>query len=161
MLPALDNRGLLPEGVHAAGMADLEAMFAMNALRTHLLSEFRRFLRDHLIRMGGGLELYMCGSYLTDKVAPGDIDCTIEIPIADVSAHAPLLQLLDDGRSNAAKGWIWDNYHVDVWPTLTGIPGVPNFLAFFQYVGLKSAAIKSLAQTDKRGVVRVEQWILG
>jgi hypothetical protein len=161
MLPALDNRGFLPEGVHLATLAEIRVSFSTNAIRAHLLSEFHRFLGDHLIGLAAGLDLYICGSFLSDKAMPGDIDCTIEIPLAAVAQRAAFMHLLNDGRTSTQKGWIWDQYRVDIWPTITGVPGASNFIAFFQYVGLKSATMKNLNQTDKRGIVKVDQWIHG
>lgn len=161
MLPALDNRGFLPTGVHSATLSEIAASFSTNAIRANLLSEFHRFLSDHLFRLAAGLNLYMCGSFLTDKAIPGDIDCTVEIPVATLAQRAGLMLLLNDGRTITQKGSIWDQYRVDIWPTITGVPGTSNFIDFFQYVGVKSAAMKNLNHTEKRGIVKVDQWIHG
>jgi hypothetical protein len=161
MLPALDGRGFLPAGVHDATLPEIEAHFATNAVRAQILSEFRRFRQDHLLNVASGLNLCMGGSFLSDKAMPGDVDLAIEIPITAVSQRTGLMNLLNDGRSTTTKGWIWDQYHVDIWPSLTGFPGAKDFVAFFQYVGLKSATMKCLNQTDKRGILKVVQWTHG
>jgi hypothetical protein len=162
MLPSLDTRGFLPAGIHIATFAEVENRFAMDTHRAHLLAEFRRFVADHLIGCASGLQLYLSGSYFSDKLVPGDIDCTVELPIADLAGRVTVVQLQNDGRNGPLqKGWIWDQYCVDYWVTLTGMAGPRNFIDFFQYVGVKSASMKSLSATDKRGIVRVDQWILG
>jgi hypothetical protein len=160
MLPPLDQRGLLPPGVHDATIDEISAAFGTNAVRAHLLAEFRRFLRERLIPIGAGLDLYVCGSFLSDKVSPGDIDCAIPVPVSSIVVHVNVLALLDDGRIPPAKGTTWDEYKVDVWPYLAGAPG-NDFVTFFQYVGQKTATLKNLSVTDKRGIVKVDQWILG
>jgi hypothetical protein len=161
MLPALDGRGFLPSGVHEATLPEIDSRFATNAVRTQMFSEFRRFRQDHLLNVASGLDLCMAGSFLSDKAMPSDIDLAIEIPIAAMSHRSALMNLLNDGRSISTKGWIWDQYHVDIWPSLTGFAGALDFVAFFQYVGLKSATMKSLNQTDTRGIVKVVRWTHG
>jgi hypothetical protein len=161
MLPPLDQRGLLPIGVHIASISEIEVAFAINSPRQHLLAEFRLFLRERLVAVAADLDLFMCGSYLTDKAMPEDVDCMVPIPVTMIATHTNLMALLNDGRTTTVKGAIWDQYRVHIWPNITGIPGVPDFAAFFQYVGHKSAAMKNLNATDRRGIVKVEQWTLG
>lgn len=160
MLPPLDHRGLLPEGIHTATLAEIEQAFATNVTRQHLLQEFRRFIREQLSATAAGLEVYASGSYFSDKAVPGDIDCTVPIPIPQVASRLAVVNLTNDGRSTTQKGALWDNYRVDFWVSL-GIPGHHDFVAFFQYVGIKTAALKHLSEKDKRGIVRVDQWALG
>jgi hypothetical protein len=162
LLPSLDSRGFLPVGVHAATFADIEVRFATDAGRVQLLNQFRGFLQQHLIAVGSGLDLVVGGSYLSDKAGPMDIDCTIKVPISDFANRIPVVALQNDGRNplTGAKGWIWDTYKVDYWVSVTG-SGWNDFENFFQYVGQKSASLKGLNNTDRRGVVKVEQWILG
>lgn len=160
MLPPLDHRGLLPEGIHTATLAEIEQVFATNGTRQHLLREFRRFIQEQLLATAAGLEVYTSGSYFSDKAAPGDIDCAVPIPIPEVANRLAVINLTNDGRSRTQKGALWDSYHVDFWVSL-GFAGQHDFVAFFQYVGIKTAALKHLNEKDKRGIVRVDQWELG
>lgn len=160
MLPSLDSRGLLPPGLHVATIGEIQAYFGTNAARLSLLGDFRRFIRERLASVAGDLELIVSGSYLSDKPIPSDIDCAIVVPMAKVPAHVALFHLLNDGRP-ATNGAIWDEYKVDIYPSLVGLPGLHDFVEFFQYVGHKSAELKSLRPNDRRGVVRVDQWPVG
>jgi hypothetical protein len=156
MLPPIDRRGLLPSGVHTATLAEIERVFATNVTRQHLLEEFRRFTREKLAGTAAGLELYMAGSYLSDKVVPGDIDCAVQLPMPEVAGRLPLLGLMNDGRHPPKKGALWDTYRVDFYVSFTGIPGQGDFVDFFQYVGSKTASLRHLNEKDRRGIVRVE-----
>jgi hypothetical protein len=161
MLPPIDHRGLLPPGVHVATLAEIDQLFATNPRRQHLLAELRRFIHERLLPSGAGLELFVCGSYFSDKADPGDIDCTVPVQIADVMNRLPVLALMNDGRSPTDKGATWKNYSVDFFVSLSGLPGMNDFVAFFQYVGIKTASLKNLNEKESRGIVKVEQWELG
>lgn len=160
MIPPLDQRGLLPHGVHTSTLAEVEARFATNGVRELRLAELRRFIATELRPIGDGLELFAGGSYFSDKVDPGDIDCTIEIPAAYINDRLPLIALFNDGRSRTDKGRIWHEYRVEIYPTLV-FPGHNDFKDFFQYVGEKTAALKNLNAKDRRGIIKVESWTLG
>ena len=160
MIPALDTRGLLPEGIHEATLADMESVFAFNAIRKQRIHELRRFISGELNPLANGLEFYLCGSYLSDKASPGDIDCTLKIPAHDVSNRLVLIDIFRDGRSKIDKGRIWDTYRVDAFLTIS-LPGFNDFSDFFQYVGEKTASLKGINEKDKRGIIKVESWIHG
>lgn len=158
MVPPLDERGLLPPGVHDADdWLVVERMFATNDHRRALLDQMRIFIAAELQHVAAGLDLIIGGSYLTTKVVPGDIDCTVVIPVDEIQARVAALQLLVvDGR----KGRIWHQYRVEAYPTL-GQPGAHDFREFFQYVGEKSAVLHNCAARDLRGVIRVASWLPG
>lgn len=161
MIPALDARGLLPPGKSDTDWAELALRFATSTLRLSRLKELHRFIDAELMALGAGLDFYVAGSYLSDKVSPGDIDCTIVIPTHEINARIPLINLFDDGRvPGLNKGRIWNEYGVEIFPTLV-FPGYPDFLEFFQYVGEKTALAKNLQVKDKRGILRITSWTLG
>lgn len=160
MIPPLDHRGLLPQGIHSATMDEIEGAFSTNYVRAQRLDSFRRFLLAEMAPCGGGLDLFIAGSYVTDKPDPGDIDCTIEIPALEINNRLPLINLFNDGRSKSCKGRIWEAYRVDAFPTLI-FPGANDFRDFFQYVGEKTAKLKNLNEKDRRGIIKVESWTRG
>lgn len=158
MIPALDQRGMLPVGIHdASDWAAVGAMFAINDHRRQLLDSMQAWIDKELQHVAAGLDLVIGGSYLTTKPVPGDIDCTVIIPVDEIAARGAALQLLlVDGR----KGRIWKDYKVEAYPTLRS-PGANDFSAYFQYVGEKSALLHHCAATDLRGVVKVTSWLPG
>lgn len=98
MIPPLDKRGLLPSGTHSCdGWAELALHFATNGHRVRLMQQLQRFIAVELAPVAKGLELYLGGSYLSDKAAPSDIDCTLVMPIAQAQDRVPLIELSADG----------------------------------------------------------------
>lgn len=154
MIPPLDARGLLPPGQHeCARLADLALHFAINARRVALFQNLEKFLRTELSLVAAGLDLYVGGSYLSDKPHPSDIDCTLSVPLKDIAAYGPLMQLSADG----AKGRIYTTYGVEFYLTI-GAMGLNDFRLFFSYVGEKTAHAKNLDAKDSRGIIKVLQW---
>jgi hypothetical protein len=73
-IPALNDNGLLPPGIHRATMADLEATFGYNAQRRKLLGNFQKMLAD---AEASGLpvkKIFVAGSFTSSKLRPGDFD---------------------------------------------------------------------------------------
>jgi hypothetical protein len=154
MIPSLDQRGLLPSGIHdAEDWNEVEKHFATSPRRQVLLEKARLFVRTELGMVGAGLELFVGGSFLSDKAAPGDIDCTIAIALEDLPSRNPLLTLCAQG----AKGRIYSDYEVELYPTIL-LPKATDFRTLYQQVGTKTAVEKGLSPTDLRGIVRVTQW---
>lgn len=158
MIPPLDERGLLPAGLHQADdWVEVETRFAINDHRQMLLANMLDFIGAELQYVAAGLELVIGGSYLTSKPVPGDIDCTVLIPVDQIAARGAALQLL---VVDGAKGRIYKDYKVEAYPTLQA-PGANDFSVFFQYVGEKSAVLHNCAATDLRGAVKVTSWMPG
>ena len=158
MIPPLDHRGLLPPGRHScADWNELSDRFAFNDHRDKLLRRVMEFVRDRLTLLATGLDLVIGGSFLTDKVQPGDIDLVVVIPLDQLHARQPLLDMF--GREGR-KGAIWELYGAEFYIYIDGLGG-NNLALFFEYVGEKSAEAKGLGPKDKRGTVRMESWTLG
>lgn len=158
MIPPFDDRGLLPPGVHVApDWAAVAGAFGTSEHRQHLIAGMRRWVEAELQHVAAGLDLVIGGSLLSTKPIPGDIDCTVIIPLDELAARGPALHLL---VADGAKGRIWQQYRVEAYPTLR-YPGASDFSAFFQYVGEKSAVIHQCAAKDLRGAVRVASWLPG
>jgi hypothetical protein len=155
MVPAFDDRGLLPPGIwEAESWAEVEDRFVFNEHRQILLAKMVTWVDAELQHVAAGLDLVLGGSFLTTKPAPGDIDCTVIIPVEEIAERGAALQLLlVDGR----KGRIYEEYRVEAYPTLRA-PGASDFSAYFQYVGEKSAVLHRCAALDLRGVIKVTSW---
>jgi hypothetical protein len=72
MIPNLKKSGLLPTGFHHATWEEFEEKFAINQHRQVLLKELRKGLT--ILKSFGCNEIYIGGSFVTDKPKPGDID---------------------------------------------------------------------------------------
>jgi len=73
MLPALDQRGLLPDGVHSAGEVELEARFADSPPRQRIFGGFMRLRREAESFGLAGMQ-WVDGSFVTAKAEPSDLD---------------------------------------------------------------------------------------
>lgn len=154
MIPPLDARGLLPPGQHeCTNLADLALHFATNSRRVALFQNLEKFLKTELSLVATGLHLYIGGSYLSDKPHPGDIDCTLSVPLKDIAAYADLVKLSADG----GKKRIFTTYGVEFYLTIDAL-GMNDFRLFFSYAGEKTAHAKNIDAKDSRGIIKVIQW---
>jgi hypothetical protein len=158
MVPNFDQRGLLPSGIHdAQGWNEVEQRLCFTPRRGQLLAKARRFVREQLSLVGGGLDLFLGGSFLSDKASPGDIDCTIALALDDLQSRGPLLELCAQGGK---KGRIYADFEVEFYPTIL-LPKATDFRLLYQKVGPKTAIAKGLSEDDLRGILRVIQWHIG
>lgn len=153
MIPSLDQRGLLPAGVHKGTWNEIESAFATDQRRQLLISNAKSFSLGHLSPLHPS-PLYLAGSTFSDKVRPSDIEATIKIDPAQLSHQQLVLMLQLHSNHDAIK----QATEIDFYVTLD-TPGANDFSTFFQYVGEKTAAAKNLQPKDKRGVVEVETWL--
>jgi hypothetical protein len=93
MIPPLDPAtGLLPPGIPAASWDELATRFGQSAHRQALVAGLRRAL--DLLRAAGCSRVYIDGSFVTAKAAPGDFDACWQIEGVDfgyLARHAPTL----------------------------------------------------------------------
>lgn len=152
MIPPLDERGLLPSGIHSGSWAEISSAFGHNLHRKGLIESAKVFSISTLCPLHPS-PLYLAGSTFSDKAIPSDIEATIKINPTDLTPDQALLAF----RLQASHSIIKQETSVDFYVTLD-VPGHNDFSVFFQYVGEKTAIAKGLGMKDKRGVVEVEQW---
>ncbi|WP_147407006.1 hypothetical protein [Pseudomonas sp. 91RF] len=152
-LPQLDDRGFLPAGCHSATWDEVRQMFCVSGHRRSLMRNFHRFIESELRAVGDGLPLIIAGSFLSDKVTPGDIETSIYLPNDQIAQRAGLCSI----GSKVEHIRIKKEYGADFYVTFD-LAGQPNFYDFFQYVGPKSASKKGLNEKDRRGIIEVTPW---
>lgn len=155
-LPPLDQRGLLPGGIHSGSLREIEDRFLFNQHRHDLYTQVRRFIDGELRTRASGLQLILGGSFFSDKEHPADIEATIYLPSPMVIAYTPLMSL----SSQREHDRIELSYRADFYVSLM-VAGCNDLGMFFQYVGPKTAHEKGLNEKDARGVIEVEAWELG
>jgi hypothetical protein len=94
-IPALDENGLLPEGIHECTYTEIEVAFGQSQWKPELPSSTRRTvlceercrlcsrLRDYLTALEHAeleVEVLVDGSFVTNKPDPQDIDLIIVLP---------------------------------------------------------------------------------
>ena len=99
MIPPFNTDGNLPYGIHWATWDEVVNRFGCNPRQRHLLTGLRAAL-DELQRVGCQA-VYLDGSFVSDKVAPGDFDGCWEEAGIDFDSLDPVL--LDFEGSRAAQ----------------------------------------------------------
>jgi len=94
MIPAFDDEGYLPPGIHLATVQEISAPFGRE-------SELRRVQMESLLwlvelaRRAGAQRIVVNGSFVTDKLEPNDVDCVLLVEEGfprDEAAEAELLR---------------------------------------------------------------------
>lgn len=78
MIPAFDEHGYLPPGLHSATLDEIEARFGRESELRRVQMESLRWLTD-LARRAGVARIIINGSFVTDVVEPNDVDCALLI----------------------------------------------------------------------------------
>jgi hypothetical protein len=114
MIPPFNEHGHLPPGVHSCAWAEFEARFAFSARRRELLLSLTRAL-DALGR-AGVVRVWVGGSFVTTKEAPGDVDLCWECSPAVDPAQLDAPFWNGDGLAGTA-----DLVDLDVMPDDPGL----------------------------------------
>jgi hypothetical protein len=151
-IPSLTPDGLLPPGVHVTDLPEVGRAFgSSNPRRAALFQKLEQF-----IAVAETFALFKAvfidGSFVTDKDAPGDIDAVLELPrtdLAKVLAHPKRLALLDSAAVKATY-----EVHLFMQPT-PPVPPQLDMAAFFQRLKPEEAIVRKLPLDSKRGILRV------
>ena len=94
-IPEFRGDGYLPEGLHVATLAAVTFRFgSANRQRRRLVLRLRRWVE--LANAIGAHRLFVDGSFVTEKTAPGDVDAVVWLP-------TNFRQLLDDDVDEAVE----------------------------------------------------------
>ena len=75
-IPASNEHGYLPPGIHRATMEEVEDRFGRETEVRHAAMESLRWLVDASKR-AGILRVVINGSFVTDVIEPNDVDCAL------------------------------------------------------------------------------------
>ncbi len=93
MIPAFDDEGYLPPGIHSATVQEMSARFGLESELRHVQMESLLWLVALALR-AGVQRIVVNGSFVTDRLEPNDVDCVLligpEFP-RDKAAEAELL----------------------------------------------------------------------
>src|SRR6266849_1047832 len=76
MIPAFDDNGYLPPGVHAATLDEIEARFGQETEIRRAQMQSLNWLVD-IARRAGIQKMIVNGSFVTDIAEPNDVDCAL------------------------------------------------------------------------------------
>lgn len=95
MLPAFNNDGNLPEGIHLATEEEVFGRFATPSARRQWLGEQLRTLLALAKSTGQLARLFLWGSFVTSKEVPNDLDLllvmTAEFAVEALPSHVQIL----------------------------------------------------------------------
>ncbi|WP_439880929.1 DUF6932 family protein [Pontibacter sp. MBLB2868] len=98
MIPPFTADGLLPPGIHWATWIEIQERFGYTSYRSNLL--FGMMIGIESLKKSGCTELYIDGSFCTDKLVPGDFDACYE----DANIDWALLQKIDPTMLEFSNG---------------------------------------------------------
>lgn len=102
MIPPLRGNGTLPPGVHWAVWEELVERFGGNPHRQALLEGLKAALEN--LRQAGCQEVYIGGSFVTDKPEPQDFDgCWSKVGVDPDKLDPALLDFSQDRAAQKAK----------------------------------------------------------
>ena len=146
LIPTFEPNGLLPSGIHECSLEDINTRFTWNEHRTGLFASFLRFLESEL-RPVFPYPIFFDGSFVTDKELPDDTDVVLDVSNAPDDRKWRALMFMQQHQER-----IKEHYRVHFWINL---PGLNDFAAFFQYVGVKTARNKGLNPRHLKGILKV------
>lgn len=141
MIPDFKDDGLLPPGVHEATLEELREKLGFTRRRRTLIDGLERALE--LMSGCGVRQIYIDGSFVTDKPRPNDIDGCYDVESGmDHSAMAPIWPLTHQNRVKSKELYGVGFFPADMIEAGSGQP----FLQFFQQDG----------EGNPKGVVAME-----
>ncbi|GAB6112475.1 DUF6932 family protein [Desulfomicrobium salsuginis] len=129
MIPELvDVNGIwdvLPPGIHDATLDEIENRFATTAVRRKLFEGFK--LAAQSLYNAGCRAIYLDGSFVTEKVVPGDFDVCWDLSGVDTKKLDPVFFDFDNKRKNQKQ-----KFGGEFFPSNVSADGRRIFLDFFQ-----------------------------
>lgn len=147
-IPQLTEFGILPAGVHDCSLEEAEAFLATSEPRSEIWQGFTGFLQWSRA-LPNPNAILLDGSYVTDKVAPNDVDVVIDLS----GCAAPDVHAWTD-RWAAERDYVKDAFAVDFYPMVAGMGN--DFTAFFQYVRIDEALSRGMSPDQRKGILRLD-----
>jgi len=148
-IPKLDRRGLLPPGRFETNWTEIRRQFCTNGVRESVLNRVMQFATSgELGQLAKGRDLWLGGSFFSDKPHPKDIDGTMLVSTDDMTNHSRLIALFFNQSA------VQKETGLHIIPTFS-TPSGKDFRLYFEQVGPKTAIDKGLSPTDQRGILRV------
>jgi hypothetical protein len=148
-IPDLTKEGLLPPGVHAATIEEIECRFARlnhRACREKLWASFVDYLAK-IKPIGIVQAVFVDGSFITSKTKPTDIDLVIELPQTSSPAVIQALQRPEFDSDLVKKQ---SSLHI-----FFSQPGASDWVDFFQEIKARDLVPLGLKPNARKGILRV------
>jgi hypothetical protein len=129
MIPEfIDNGGpwkVLPLGIHDSSLDEVKKRFAINKKRKLLYCGFSNACKS--LKTAGCKVVYLDGSYVTEKINPGDYDVCWDPSQVNINNLDPIFLDFSNNRKNQKT-----KYGGEFFPSSFKADGVNTFAQFFQ-----------------------------
>ena len=116
---------VLPPGIHDATLQEIEQRFATNDKRRALFEGLKRGVES--LRRAGCKAIFLDGSFVSDKLNPGDFDaCWDPVGVSATKLDLVLLNFDDGRREQKLK------YGGEFFPSSAKADGTRTYVEFFQ-----------------------------
>jgi hypothetical protein len=144
-IPLFEPDGLLPPGIHGADWSEVMSRFGASAYRQSLVNGFLEAAR--LLAFAGCRILYLDGSFVTDKVFPGDFDACWDPTGVDVSRLDPVFLDFSNRRAAQKARFRGELFLANAKADMAG----NTFLEFFQ-IDKNTGGAKGIITLDLGGI---------
>jgi hypothetical protein len=126
MVPQFDINGNLPAGVHEITVEEFIRRFGSNNYRRNVISGLLLALSS--LKKAGCKRVYIDGSFITEKIFPGDYDGCWDVDNVDPLLLDPVLLNFDYGRAAQKMKYSGEFFPAQL---IEGSSGI-TFFEFFQ-----------------------------
>ena len=116
---------VLPPGIHDASMEEIEQSFVTSDARRRLFEGFKQGVQ--VLRQAGCKTVFLDGSYVTEKLVPGDFDVCWDPSGVEHKKLDPVLLDFSLGRKNQKL-----KYGGEFFPASSLADGSNTFVEYFQ-----------------------------
>ena len=148
-IPALNDFGLLPAGVHDCIDAEVQIAFCASDARQAVWAAFQGFLA-WVATKPGPVSIFVDGSFVTDKPVPRDVDVAVDITACSVADQDAWL--IAYHREHA---FLKRQFGTDFYPVIGGVGH--DFTSFFQYIRVDDALARGAPDGTRKGILRLIQ----
>ncbi len=124
MVPDLTDGGILPPGIHWATWEEIANRFGNTKRRKELLAGLREALET--LKDAGCRTVYVNGSFVTNKEAPGDFDACWDEQGVDPEVLDPVLLTFARGREAQKAKYLGELFPANA-------PAIENGLSFLEF----------------------------
>ena len=139
-IPAFNEHGFLPVGIHDCTLAELKARFgSFSDRRPQLYSKLEAFLSaaraSRIVQ-----SVLVDGSFVTSSLEPNDIDLILVL----AAAHDFSADLLPDEYNVLSKRRVYRKYGFDLLVASAGSEPYRRYVTFFQQIRFEPARAKGI-----------------
>jgi hypothetical protein len=150
----LDNRHVLPDGLHDATVEEVRAVFGDLSTRYELFERLKKYLVE-LQRTGWPCTVIIDGSFVMASVPdPEDVDLVLGYP-ADVQSKIEDDTLIPYQLNLLDKRHCQREYRIDLKPCVVDSDKFESWITFFSQVSMKRADVHGLPPNSTKGLVRI------